>query len=238
MDVNNNFLNEQIDEIYEEELAVATEDEQTQFILSEAIKRIEQAKLYETLLKHQLFGQGSARPEIISAVEKEIKQFILNRLEILLGLKQEKPPQASATSFASPFSSDQVEALTALADKLLSRKENETPSFSAVTQPTVNTVEASSQELNVVRPTVNVAYNKPVLNSVGSGQPAPKKRRKRSENVSQVVVERRDGTKEVIDQDYSQAINPKSPPVRMPSQSQMDQMNAQQVSRKQGPMGA
>jgi len=237
--VNDNFLNDELDSFYEEELAdVVTEDEQTQFILSEAIKRIEQAKLYETLLKHQLFGQGSARPEVLAEVEKEIRQFVLSRLEVLLGMKQEgtsiKPQMIQAES---PFSKEQIEALGSLADRLLSRKEvpqSATPTLNAVVGHSAQ--EAQIKQVNASA-SVKVNAVKPAYTSHASAQPA-KRRRKRSENVSQVVIERPDGSKEVVDQDYSQAVNPNNPPAKMPSQSQIDQMNAQSVSRMQGAMGA
>lgn len=230
--VNDNFLNEEIDEFYEEELAdTATEDEQTQFVLSEAIKRIEQAKLYETLLKHQLFGQGSARPEVLAEVEKEIRQFVLSRLEVLLGMKQEK--HSSNAQSAPPFSKEQIEALGSLADRLLSKREmpqSSTPTLNTVAGP--STQDTQVKQVNA-QAAVKINTVKPAYTSHASAQPA-KRRRKRSENVSQVVIEHRDGTKETIDQDYSQAVNPKAPPVRMPSQAQIDQMNAQSVARMQG----
>jgi hypothetical protein len=225
-DVNDNFLNQNLDDFYEEEVAdVITEDAQTQFVLSEAVKRIEQAKLYETLLKHQLFGPGSARPEIIAVVEKEVKAFILSRLEILLGLKREGIA-ITPTQQSLPFSKEQIEALEALANKLISRTEGERPAPAA---PVLNPVAYA----NSVAPTVRTVGTNQVAQAAQQVQPAPKRRRARSNNVSQMAVQRADGSMVNVEQDYSQAVNPKAPPLKMPSQAHMDQMNAQQAAKAQ-----
>lgn len=192
---------------------------QANLILSEAVKRIEQAKLYETLLKHSLFGPNSARPEIISTVENEIKQFILSRLEILLGIKP-NPEQQKKDNL---FSEEEVDALKAIASKLISKDR-----AVSTTQPTINQVRSGpTPALNINQPVQQI--QKPVINQMPeasySSQKQPKRRKQKSENVSAVT-----------NADYSQAVNPNAPPVKMPSQMQIDQLNAQLANMNSGSM--
>jgi hypothetical protein len=200
---NNYSQNEIIDDIVEDSL-------QETIVLSEAVKRIEQAKLYETFLKHKLFAEGSARPEIIQIVENELKQFILSRLEILLGIKPEK--STSNQQVQSIFTDEEINVLKQLAGRVLQK----------TTQPTINPVQHSSQQNISVEPQI-----KPVINPVQStnsfktttpnnaskSQSSSKKQttpkntntlKRRSNNVSQVIVETTDGQKIPINQDYSQ----------------------------------
>jgi hypothetical protein len=231
MSINNNFLNNQndddsqfnqffqenqynqnetIDDIVEDSL-------QETMVLSEAVKRIEQAKLYETFLKHKLFAEGSARPEIIQIVETELKQFILSRLEILLGIKPEKPtPNQQVQSI---FTDEEINALKQLAGRVLQK----------TTQPTINPVQNSApQNISLepqIKPTINpVQATQPVINKIPTQNNTPKPQlkkqavpkntnasKRRSNNVSQVIVETTDGQQIPINQDYSQvSLNNKS----------------------------
>ena len=161
-DVNSNFLDTDIEEIVEEieeEVIEETEEaEATTSIINEAIARIEQAKLYEALLNHQLFAPGSARPEIIKAVRKEFKEFIQFRLEVLLGIKADGKPghtgHAQSIQVKSPFSDEETVALKDIARKLVEKNRlvSSVPSISAVQVP-----QPQIQELPTVHQHVQVA---------------------------------------------------------------------------------
>lgn len=56
-------------------------------LVSNARLRLEQGRLYEMLLNHDLFGNVQADDRAIKNVQKEIRNFIKERLEVLLGLK-------------------------------------------------------------------------------------------------------------------------------------------------------
>lgn len=231
---NNNFLNsneetEETTEEYLEEIvpsenpAAYEQDAATQVILSEAVKRIEHAKLYETLLNHQLFTPGSARKELVEQVEGEIKQFILSRLEILLGIKA----AVVAPAESSIFSEDEITALRSIAGHLLKR----------------NAVSSNPQMVPAGAPAPmlqQASLSQPTIRPAGSPQPqgmpigAPRTQkvpRKKSANVSVKTG-----------QDYSQARPtqaeaPNVPqPLPMPRQAIIDQMNAQQVYTRQRDM--
>jgi hypothetical protein len=57
-------------------------------VIYNARLRLEQAKLYEMLINHNLFDGVEASPEAISNVQNELKFYIVKRLEILLGIRE------------------------------------------------------------------------------------------------------------------------------------------------------
>lgn len=77
----------------------------------EVLRRIQRAKLYETILNHQLFEPGSADPESIATVEQELKEFIVGRIEVLMGIRADRAPVE--------LTSAEIQVLKALASKVL-----------------------------------------------------------------------------------------------------------------------
>src|SRR5271166_3971381 len=170
----NNNLNEDqteaVEEYIEEQFpeqteGEATQDTQTQVVLSEAVKRIEHAKLYETLLNHELFTPGSARQEIIDGVEAEIKQFILSRLEILLGMAPSAPV---ASAIQTEFSQDEISALHHLAGHLLKR--NTVQSSNPQMVPVAAAPQPQLQRASQSQPTIRPA-GKAIVQPVGARNP-------------------------------------------------------------------
>lgn len=202
-------------------------------VVSEAVKRIQQAKLYETLLSHSLFKPGSADPEIQNRVESEIHAFILNQLEILLGMKHERTQQTQP-HFVLPFDEDQIKALTVLADKVLKRQilpsPTPTPAINqveqAASQPEVRQIPAQSPTINQVEGP-GLAQPQQVRRQMAQARPSqakqPSQRSKRivTANVSQVTPGK----------ELSQAVSKRVPRARMPSAMQMNEMNAIQADR-------
>lgn len=232
--INDNFLEDEqmVEEIVEE---FFEEEEQENEILSEAEKRIEQANLYQALLKHDLFGPGSARPEIIDSVRKEFKSFILSRLELLLGINQDSAKHLQQ-QVVSPFSEEELTALKAIANRLVKKEAAIQPSV-----PTVNSINPSP--INTIKPMVNALPDEPTktvkkivkktiikkhpnshvtdaLKYIMAEPESKKNKRKTTQNVS-----------DVTGQDYSQAVadDPSLKPKAMPSQAEMDMINARQA---------
>lgn len=85
--------------------------------ISPAVLRLEQGKLYQMLLDHDLFSQVDAHPHAVENVQEEIKAFITQRLEVLLGIRPEGEFQG--VQVKSPFDEKEVDVLKALAKKLL-----------------------------------------------------------------------------------------------------------------------
>lgn len=104
-------------------------------IMSDARLRLEQGRLYEMLLEHSLFGDVQANPQAIKNVEREIRRFIRERLEILLGLKED-PRLAREVQVASQFTPFEVDFLKKLISKTtggISQQVHAPPPESAVT---------------------------------------------------------------------------------------------------------
>jgi hypothetical protein len=203
-------------QIDEEALAEATEYAENPAaarsvaVVSEAMLRIQQAKLYEILLSHSFFAPGSAEPEIQARVEAEIKEFVLERLEVLLGMRAPRSQQVAPAQL--PFDEEQLAALAALANRALKRDSVPQP-----ITPTLNTV-------TVQQPVPQVAQQvqRPVVpQSPGQGQA----RRRRTANIG-----------EKSGKDFSQAVGKRQKPLPMPSQAIMDQMNANEAAQNMNGM--
>lgn len=235
--VNNNFLEEEIEyvdddstdefveELVEEVEEEADEVDQASSVINEAMKRIEQANLYKALLNHQLFAPGSARPEIIVAVRREFKQFILSRLEVLLGIKPEAV-QSPSKATRSDFSDEELSAMKGIARRLIEKdKASASPSVVPVNvpQPKVQALEASIRDYEAEEQAPVKRVVRRVVKKARQPESAPKtaSRRKKSANLSSTG------------EDLSQAVAVERPPLGMPSIETMNLMALQQASSNQ-----
>lgn len=213
---------DEVDEV----LAINSKTGEREF---QAIERIEQANLYLTLLNHSLFSPGSARDEIIASVENEIKDFILERLETLLGIKQ---PKAVAEPASELFSPEQMAALTGIANRLIDSKKPAQVSA----QPQVRPVQARATKQPIVQ--------QPVAQRPAAPQPKPEKpvtqkrkvrRKKKKKNVLVIKAPtEEEGNKGSDGKDYSQAVGTTIKPQPMPSQQMQNSINQQSVNASQG----
>lgn len=110
-------------------------------VVDNARIRLEQGRLYEMLIKHNLFDGVDAMPQAVTKVQSEIKEFIIERLEILLGMKSEKQKEVHQIIKESQFNELEVQALKMIASKV-TKGASEIP-------PTP--VEKPKNELNVVK---------------------------------------------------------------------------------------
>jgi hypothetical protein len=92
-------------------------EEEEQDVITEAMVRLEQARLYDMLIKHNMFEGIQANPIALRNVQEELKQYIVERLQILLGIKTEKQQPASM-KIELPFNKLEIQALKDLAFKL------------------------------------------------------------------------------------------------------------------------
>lgn len=233
MSVDDNNWDE-LDEEYEYEdvddvLAFDDDDEDYDDggVVLEAVKRIEQAKLYESLLKHDFFAPGSAREEILDKVTNEIRTFILSRLEELMGMRQ----PASTVAVESPFSPEQTEALLSIAERLISKKQPQTATEVQL-EPSVQQYESITTE-----PRVNPAkVATPTVNQAGQANKVPPRKRKRRRKKEQ-IKKTEDPQKYVQDKQLTgsykkPALNPNAKP--MPTEAEMATRYSVQASRNAG----
>lgn len=106
------------DGVYDELIEEIEEEDDTQdSLLKNAQIRLEQGRLYKMLIEHNLFDGVDAEPEAISNVQSELKTFIMERLEVLLGIRAENKPEEHHV-VESPFNDIEVEVLKRVANKM------------------------------------------------------------------------------------------------------------------------
>jgi len=160
------------------------EDKEVMETLSEAVRRIEEANLWKTLLTLDVFQLGSARPEISESANAKIRKFARENLEICVGIKtREAAPKQITQTIKLPFDTEELQALKILAAKVLKRDVTKavlsdySPQVAQVTsvaQPghTVATIQQSGQvkTQQVKQPVVNMAPK----NTAVAKKPKPK----------------------------------------------------------------
>jgi hypothetical protein len=85
--------------------------------VSKAILRLEQGRLYQMLIEHNFFDGVQALDEAVQAVQEELKSFIIERLEILLGIRDDVQKEQSV-QVELPFNDMEIMALKQLAFKI------------------------------------------------------------------------------------------------------------------------
>jgi len=95
----------------------AEEEQEEDFssVLSDARLRLEQGKLYELIMNHDIFSGVDADERAIKHVQKQIRNFAREQMEIMLGMRQEAPKVQPLSVDNFPFNDLEVEALKALA---------------------------------------------------------------------------------------------------------------------------
>ncbi len=107
---------EEILQQIEDEAAFELDSEESNIIYNARL-RLEQARLYEMLINHDMFEGVDASPEAIENVRNELKEYIVERLEVLLGLKTPKPKQQESIEIELPFNEIEIEFLKQLSYK-------------------------------------------------------------------------------------------------------------------------
>jgi len=98
-----------------EDLGIEQEEDFTE-VLNDANLRIEQGRLYQMIMNHDLFQGMEADERAVDNVQREIRKFARERMEIMLGMRQEQVAQ-SANMVSSPFNDLEVDILKKIASK-------------------------------------------------------------------------------------------------------------------------
>jgi hypothetical protein len=202
-------------------------------IVNEALRRIEQAKLYESLIRHDFFAPGSARPDIQEKVTAEIRSFILERLSQLVGILPETKAPIAAQPVELPWDSAQIEALTSLATRLV-----EKTSASAAPTPRVSSepvVKVFDSKPAATAPRVLPAKQAPVPRTAppptrpnAQRAPAPQPKPKIEKLPDGVTIDPATGnpvTSDGITLYKGQVRNKQRKTLKMPSQKEIDRLN-------------
>lgn len=98
-----------------EEVTNLEEEEDFSAEINDANLRIEQGRLYQMIMKHNLFEDLDADPRAVNNVTKKIRKFARESMEIMLGMRQEQSAQVAVVS--SPFNDLEVDILKKIASK-------------------------------------------------------------------------------------------------------------------------
>lgn len=109
------------------------EEEDTAATMSDANLRLEQGRLYQMVLQGNIFADTNADPKAIRNVQRQIKKFVKEQMETMLGIRQEQ--SVSQTIISSPFNDLEVEALKMVASKVTKGASEETSKNSGPSLP-------------------------------------------------------------------------------------------------------
>lgn len=218
-------------EEYEEdpELDVLDEDEEDfSTVLSDARMRMEQGRLYEMIMDHNIFEGSDADEKAIKYVTKQIRNFAKEQMEIMLGMRQEAPKVQAMNASDFPFNDVEVAALKDLAYMATKGKsaEPEVQTFSgAQTAPAprrtgLNPIGVKpSQKAAPVKPKAQApAAPKKALPTKAA---APVKRDPKTEAQIEQILREEGITREEYDRQY--------PPDYKPLSKPLGQMNEQEI---------
>jgi hypothetical protein len=99
-------------------------------VLADANLRIEQGRLYQMIMNHELFDGMEADSRAVANVQREIRKFARESMEVMLGMRGTVPAHAT---IASPFNDLEVDILKKIASKATNGA-TESPSANQVAQ--------------------------------------------------------------------------------------------------------
>lgn len=101
-----------VEQVYEQPETQVDEEAEYAAVLNDANLRIEQGTLYKLIMNHDIFEGRGEDPRAIENVQREIRKFAKERLEIMLGMRQDRSVQGMVSS---PFNDLEVMILRKLA---------------------------------------------------------------------------------------------------------------------------
>lgn len=109
-----------VEEYEDQELTEDEEVELAEKVLQDANLRLEQGNLYKMLLEHDLFDGVQSSEIAVKNVTREIRSFIRERLEVLVGLKEDPKITKKKKQQDFPFSDIEIQVLKTLLSKSMS----------------------------------------------------------------------------------------------------------------------
>src|ERR1035437_3502975 len=200
-----------------------SEQEDYSEILNDASLRLEQGNLYKMVMNSDLFANSGYDEKAVSNVTREIRNFAKERMEIMLGMRQEPSKEASFPAGAFPFNALEVEVLKMLASTATKGASQEAEPFAPNLAPaprkhTVNAIALKGPS----RPQQQQV--KPTARPLQKGPAAPVKRQNVSEAV-QRILEEEGVTLEQINQTFD-------PNKKFMTQDEMDSLTIEQMTER------
>ena len=163
---------EDVEAISEEEVAEEESSEEQDLeadaqILKDASLRLEQGNLYKMLLKHDLFEGVEADARAIANVQRELRSFIRERLEVLVGLKADPRIAPKKVQVELPFTELEIQLLKEFLGKVTGKTETKPAAMKPAT------VQVSSAPVKI-KPVVGTSSSKVTVSAPKKAQPKPK----------------------------------------------------------------
>lgn len=215
---------------YEEEEYQGEEEEDFSSLLSDARSRMEQGRLYEMLMDHDIFAGADADEKAIKFVTKQIRMFAKERMEIMLGMRQE-PSKVQAFNAADfPFNDIEVAALKDLAyvatKGASSRDEAQTFTPQAAPAPRrtgLNPIAVKQATKPAPRPSAPAPKpTAPTAKPLAKTAQAPVKRDPKTEAAIERILQEEGITREEYERQY--------PPNYKPLPKPLNNMNEQELA--------
>ena len=109
-------IDEEILEEIQEESAFELEDDEVASIYN-VRTRLEQARLYEMLINHNVFEGVDASEQAVRNVQNELKAYIVSRLELLMGIRSPEAQVREEIVVEQPFNDIEIDFIKQLAYK-------------------------------------------------------------------------------------------------------------------------
>lgn len=165
------------DEFYEDFIEEYEDEEEDEVnTVNEAHVRLEQGRLYNMLINHNLFEGVDADPVAIANVQKQLKEFILEKLEEMLGMRAKKEEsQTQQVVVQSDFNELEIQVLKRVASKMSKGMTDNAPAAPVAKPTELNTVKAKPEQKGLNTLGNNSAKTKPAPQKT---QPKAKKKRR------------------------------------------------------------
>lgn len=201
-------LEELTDQVAQEE-----DDDYTE-VMSDARLRLEQGKLYEMVMNHNLFDGVDADPRAIKSVQKQIRKLAKELMETMLGMRQEQTVANNAI-VSSPFNDLEVQVLKKLASAA-SKGATEAEEAQVVTQPNP------------------IAPKKTTLNTIGSSKPKQQAKPQAKPIAKAQPIQRKAQTKRELPPEFEPDYNPLDKPVYEMTADELVERDRQALDRQKG----
>lgn len=214
--------------VQEEQVQEEETEEDFSTVLSDARLRLEQGRLYEMIMNNDLFEGTDADPKAVKHVQKQIRNFAKEQMEIMLGMRQEAAPAEAGMSASSfPFNDLEVEALKAIASAATkgATQAPEAQQFTAAATPQVRT---GLKPISLkTTPRQAPAAPKPTAKPLATKPATPVTKNKRTEaQIEQILAE-----EGISREEYERQYNPNYKPLQKPV-SQMNEAELKEWKRQ------
>jgi hypothetical protein len=171
-----NYRGQSVDEVVQGFIEIEEEDIDEQ--LSDVEKRLEIAAHFRLLLRDHLFSEPVTEAGLV--VEKMVRSFIKGKLKVLLGI--EPPPPERHLPPPSDFSTEQVEALRLVADKVLASQGG-----SGATRPQKEALQPAVKKAHATPPPVGPTLKTREVRETGPQAPPRKTSTSRSAPIMDIA---------------------------------------------------